>query len=259
MRRLLAPALLLLVLASPAGAQPATSAHESAATDAYDRGDLTTALREFEAAYEETQRPDLLYVIGKLYAARSDCRRAIEHFERFLATGPGPNATDGARAEIARCRAAEPATSATGTSDPATPPTEPGTTDPAAADPATPTVELGAGTSAATGAPHRRRDRWSLALIGSGVAVDLVALLVYQQARAAQCDRVCTGITYDAYQDKESRASNLRATAIVLGGAGTIALGVGVWRRLSRPRERAVDVSVLPTRGGGAVVLDGRF
>ena len=80
---------LALSLATPALAQP-TSPHEAAATEAYDRGDLDTALREFEAAYADTSRPDLLYVIGKLYAARGDCTRAVDHFDRFLDEQPRP-------------------------------------------------------------------------------------------------------------------------------------------------------------------------
>jgi len=87
--RLTLAAALLTATAAAAWAQPASpTAHEAAATAAYQAGDLATALREFEAAYAETSRPELLYPIGKLLAAQGDCPRAIPHFERYPAPGP---------------------------------------------------------------------------------------------------------------------------------------------------------------------------
>ncbi len=246
MRLILALALLVSLTAS-AGAQP-TSPHESAATAAYDRGDLVTALREFEAAYAETQRPDLLYVIGKLLAATGDCRRAIDHFDRFLATGPGPKATEGARTEITACEqklATQPATDPAGGS---------GAASGSASDPIAPST----GSSATAPIDRPSRDRLAMVLVGGGVAIDLLALLVYHQARDAQCDAVCTNITYDEYQAKESRASKLRLTSVALASAGTVMLGVGLYRHLTH-RRRTVDVALLPTTAGATLVLDGRF
>lgn len=234
--RLICAFAILLALTASAAAQP-TSPHETAATAAYDRGDLVTALREFEAAYAETQRPDLLYVIGKLLAATDDCPRAIDHFNRFLATGPGPKATEGARTEIATC---EQKLASRPPPDP-TPPTP----HPTGASPTSPV-------------DRPSRDRLAMVLIGSGVAIDLAALLFYRQARDAQCDTVCTNITYDEYQSREARASRLRLTSVALASAGTLALGVGVYRLVTR-RRRTTDVALLPTADGALFVLDGRF
>lgn len=233
--RVLVP-LVLVALAGAAQAQP-TSKHEAAATAAYDRGDLDTALREFEAAYADTARPDLLYVIGKLYAARGDCTRAIDHFERFLATDPGPNATKGARTEIEKCERA------------AAVPPPPDVTTPEPPVPA----------PAAEPRDQPPRPLLATALVGGGLVLDAAAIVVYLEARKSQCDGVCTGITYDEYRDRESRASNLRLTAVVLGAAGTAAIGVGVWRYLAHRRARHVEVAVMPTAGGGAFVVAGRF
>jgi hypothetical protein len=244
----------LAALATTAAAQP-TSPHEAAATDAYDRGDLPTALREFQIAYAETQRADLLYVIGKLHAATGDCTRAIDHFQRFLVTRPGPKATDGARTEIARCERLLADQRGPGPVGPA----GGGTTT------AAPTETTGsASATAPTLAPpppddRPRRDKLPTVLIGSGVALDLLALLVYHQARDAQCDTVCTEITYDEYQAKEDRAANLRLTSIALASVGTVVLGVGTYRYLARRRARTVDVALVPTTSGAAFVVDGRF
>ena len=96
-------------------------------------------------------------------------------------------------------------------------------------------------------------------LIASGVTVDLLAVLLYTQARGAQCGPVCTGIDYDDYRDHEAKASTLRLASIGFAAAGTTLLGLGVWSYLQHRRERRVDVGVVPTAGGGAVVLGGRF
>lgn len=233
---------LALSIASPALAQP-TSPHESAATAAYDRGDLATALREFEAAYADTARPDLLYVIGKLYAARGDCTRAVDHFHRFLESNPGPNATEGARAEITKC-------------EPVPPPDATVDAAPTPGDTTTPTDTVA---SPAMASDRRGRDRVAKILIASGVTIDLLGLLLYTQARGAQCGPVCTGIDYDAYREKEDQASTLRLTSLGFAAAGTGLLGFGVWSYLKHRRERRVEVGLVPTAGGGAVVLGGRF
>lgn len=240
---------LTLSMASPALAQPA-SPHESAATAAYDRGDLATALREFEAAYADTARPELLYVIGKLYAARGDCTRAVDHFNRFLASNPGPNATEGARAEISKCETSAPAGDTT------------------AADTLSTSTSASAGDAAAGGETPRSpslatarhpRDRVAMILMASGVTIDLLGLLLYTQARGAQCGPVCTGIDYDEYREKEDKASTLRLASLGFAAAGTGLLGFGVWSYLKHRRERRVEVGVVPTADGGAVVLGGSF
>ncbi len=231
--------------AAAAVAQP-TSAHEEVAARAYDAGDLATALREFEAAFAETGRPDLLYAIGKLHAAHGDCPRAIDHFQRFLATGPGPKASDGARAEIATCEAALAA---------AVPAPEPAPVEP---DPSPEAAPLA---PAPTDGPGFYRDLLGTALVGGGVVAGVAAIVFYGQAIDAQCGGpVCTGVTYDQYLEDVERADRLRMRAIVVGGLGGALIAGGVVRYVLHGRsERTVDVAVAPTRGGGSFVVGGRF
>ncbi len=248
--RTMALAVALLVAARPAFAQPA-STHETAATAAYEAGDLATALREFEAAYVETRRPDLLYVIGRLYAEGKDCGRANDHFIRFLATGPGPNASEGANAEIAKCQQvldsqrAAGGGSDRGASPIGTPPSPP--PDPVAV--------------AAVDGRRFFKDKLGLALLGGGVAAEVVAVLIYTQARSAQCgDPVCSNLTYDAYQAAEDQARSRRLTSVIVAGVGGALLAGGVVRYLTRDdRDRETSLSVRPTGGGAEVVLGGRF
>src|SRR6185295_11530530 len=153
------------------------SPHEEAAATAFDAGDTATALTEFEAAYAETQRPDLLYVIGRLYAARDDCARAIEYFKRFLDTGPGPNATQGARKEIATCEA-------TLAAKPQPPPPDVTPPPPDVTPPPSTTVDV---TRTAPAPRPFWKDPAGDALVGGGVALGIAAVIVYSRARAAQC------------------------------------------------------------------------
>src|SRR5688572_24791372 len=172
MRAAIVIVLALALAATTAAAQP-TSPHEAAATEAYDRGDLEVALREFEAAYVDTKRPDLLYVIGKLYAARGNCPRAIEHFEWFLASKPGPNATEGAKAEIEKCTAKASTDGGGESSEPPIP--ESGGGDVVAEpDPGGAAAATGGITTAPS--DRRPRDKLAVVLVGGGVALDLVAL-----------------------------------------------------------------------------------
>ena len=90
--------------AATASAQPVD--HEAAAYQLAADGKLDEALAEFALAYEAAPVPQLLFAMGRVHVMRGDCVRASDHFERFLATRPGPKAVDAARAEIARCEPA---------------------------------------------------------------------------------------------------------------------------------------------------------
>ena len=241
----------LAVAASTAVAQ-APSPHEEAAAKAYAAGDLATALKEFEAAYADAPRPDLLYAIGRLHVARGNCTDAVWYFQRFLATEPGPKATDSATAEIKKCEDTIAAERAAQPPAPESPPAEP--------EPATTVVEPPP--PIADGRSPFYRDLLGNALVGGGVLAGVVGIVLYGQALSAQCgDPVCTGIDYDDFLEQRDRADRLRTNAIIAGGIGGALIIGGVLRyalRDSSPSRR-VDVGVAPAGGGGAVVVGGRF
>lgn len=254
----------LALVASSAAAQP-TSPREAAATAAYEAGDLDTALREFEAAHAETQRADLLYVIGRLHAERKECAKAIDSFQRYLATGPGQTQADAAQVEIAKCKA---------TLDAQRPPAGDGTGGGDATTSGTTTGSAGDGASAAIGATPPAgtaragegsrsftSDKLGMTLLVGGVVAGGAAVMLYVQARGAQCgDPVCTELTYDEYLDAEDRAKTLRLTSLVVAGAGAALLGGGLYRFATRDTgRREPSVSLVPTRDGATLTLRGRF
>ncbi len=241
----------LSLVAGPVVAQP-VSAHETAATAAYEAGDLATAQKEFEAAYAETRRPELLYVIGRVNAERADCAGAIQYFNRYLATDPGPKATEAAQAEIVKCKK----TTGTGT--------EPGSGSGtgSGSDTGSDTGSGSAGTTATgmgTGT-GKGRSKLGLGLLAGGAVAEAGAIVFYMRARGAQCgEPVCSNMTYDEYLEAEDQARSLRLTSIILAGAGGALLAGGLYLYLTRDRGRERTITLVPTSGGAAFVLDGQF
>ncbi|HUQ06255.1 MAG TPA: hypothetical protein VM261_27310 [Kofleriaceae bacterium] len=266
-RTLLASTILGCALAaSAASAQPATSPHEATATAAYEAGDLETALREFEAAYVETRRADLLYVIARLHTERKDCTKGIEYFQRYLATSPGQTQTEAARNEITKCltildaQKPPPDSGGSGTTTD-TPPAGDGNTSSAHPPP------LGGGgtTTTVTASTHDgsssfMSDKLGVGLFLGGLVAEGAAVVLYVQARNAQCgDPVCTDLSYDEYVDAEDKAKKLRLTSVVVAGAGAVLLGGAIYRFATRDQRRAPSVSFVPTHDGAAVTFSGRF
>jgi tetratricopeptide (TPR) repeat protein len=90
------------MLAAPAAhaqdAAPEASAHSHAlelfsdGKTAYKQGDLQTAIKDLEAAYELEPAPVLLYNLARAYEGLGELEKAVSAYERFLAAQP--NAED---------------------------------------------------------------------------------------------------------------------------------------------------------------------
>jgi hypothetical protein len=249
----------VLLAASTALAQPASSSHEAAATAAYEAGDLDTALREFEAAYAETQRADLLYVIGRLHTERKDCNNAISYFQRYLATRPGSTQADAAQSEITKCQTQVPAPADTGGGS-----TTGGTGTDTGAGTGTgdggTSTSITTATTATTDTSGSSMDKLGIGLLAGGVVAEGAAVFLYVKARNTQCgDPVCTTLTYEEYVDAEDKAKSLRLTSIIVAGVGAVLVGGGVYRFATHERKSEPSLSFTPTRGGAALSFSGRF
>lgn len=85
--------LALLLVAAAAQATPPTQeslarTHYAAGEQEYARGRWREALREFQAGYELSPRPEFLINFAQVYRKLGDYERAIAECERFLATAP---------------------------------------------------------------------------------------------------------------------------------------------------------------------------
>lgn len=243
MRAILATAALLAT--SIAVAQPADD-HAARGYQLAADGQLEAALVEFQAAYQATHEPQLLFAMGRIHALRGDCVRANDHFQRFLATQPGPKAVEAATAEIDKCKPAPIAI---------TP--EPGpdaAPDGGAAPPPPPPPVVHPARRSFVGALAHDR----FAQLGAASALVTGGLVVYGLYLSCW-DGVCTG-SYADFADRRDRAPTIAVAAGVVGAAAGALLVTGIVRVALRPDDEAgFDVSVVPTTGGAAVGVAGTF
>lgn len=224
--------------AATAWAQPVD--HEAAAYQLAADGKLDEALAEFALAYDAAPAPQLLFAMGRVHVMRGDCVRANDHFERFLATRPGPKAVDAARAEIARCKPAPVIVE---------PEPEP---DPVIHDEPTP-------------APRAHRASFTSALVHDrfaqlGAVSGVVAggLLIYG-LHLSCWDGVCEG-SYDDYKDKRALAPKIGIAAAGFGVAAGALITAGIVRTLLRSDDaESFGVAAVPLKGGGGLTVAGTF
>lgn len=241
MRAIVATAALLV--SAIAVAQPAD--HAARGYQLAADGQLEAALVEFQAAYQASHEPQLLFAMGRIHALRGDCVRASDHFQRFLATQPGPKAVDAATAEIDRCKPAPIAI---------TPEPRPDAVpDGGIAPPPPPLVVHPARRSFVGALAHDR-----FAQLGAASALVAGGLVVYGLYLSCW-DGVCTG-SYDDFADRRERAPTIAVAAGVVGAAAGALLVTGIVRVALRPDDEAgFDVSIAPTTGGAAVGVAGTF
>jgi len=77
-----------LLIATRAAAQTVDD-HLAKVRELYDKGDFVHARDELLAAYQLDARPELLFALGQVELNLGHFDKAIEYYERFIATGPG--------------------------------------------------------------------------------------------------------------------------------------------------------------------------
>lgn len=99
--------LLALLVCAPAAAQDFAAAgrHFAAAQDAFSQGRFVEAAREFQATYDITRDPVLLFNVGESRERAGDAAGALKSYQAYLAAQPA--ATDRAEVEkrVARLKA----------------------------------------------------------------------------------------------------------------------------------------------------------
>lgn len=63
----------------------------------YDAGQWDSAIAEFQAVWEVTKEPDLVFGIGLAFHKKGDARSALDYFKRYLALAPAGDAANEAR------------------------------------------------------------------------------------------------------------------------------------------------------------------
>ena len=246
--------------APSSGVQPAAEATAreqfEAGRTAYDGGDFEAALGHFEAAYQQSGRPRLLYNIGLAADRLRHDERALEAFRAYLASVPDAEnrveVENRIRAlapvvaeEAAAAQAAEQAAPASAQQAPppeqAAQPRAESEPDHDSALPLGPIVVAGAG----------------VALIGASVVFGLAAKSSEDEYANAP---VTTRAEIDAANDKLDTAQSQATISNVTLGLGLAAVaGAAVWWFLDDGSERPVSAAVVPLREGAFVAVRGSW
>lgn len=260
MQRLLVT-FLVVVAAAPARADEAR-ARAAALYDEgkvrYQAGDYVAAAGKFTEAYEIAQDPVYLFNIAQSYRNAADCKRAYDHYQRFLAEEPAATNADSVRTWL---RELEPCAKRVEELERQAKRVEELERRSASA----PVV---AESPVALRAPSEREiDRGrslrlgGLALVGGG-GVALLAGIVYgvksegyQREVAAACARGCAWEDVAA-RDEAGRAANTRAWIGYVVGGLAIGGGAGLYV-LGTTRVDRVTIS--PAAGGAQVSASLRF
>jgi tetratricopeptide (TPR) repeat protein len=236
--------------AAPGGAAPAPSpdadsrakaaAHFKQGQAFFQRGDYDRALAEYQAAFELSAEPLLVFNIALCHDRANRPEQALADFQRYLAQAPNGPVADEARDDVARltpivdklvadreaARAAEvkppPDVTATRQVVPPRPPAQPS-----------------------------RVPRYVMVAGGVAVLIGATAHVLAWRTR----DRLVSASDPDAYFSDRDTLGLERGVAIggYAVGAATIATGL-VLGLVMRPRG-GLEVSVSPTSGGAAVAV----
>lgn len=237
--------------------EPSGEELEAQAVEAYEGGDFDEAARLFEAAYDASGDPNLLYNIGRVHEEAGKLELAIEYYDRFIhAEGVGLDTRVVASERLSQLR------KVVGEEPPAEPAPEPEET--------TPPEETGVDSTTDDGptddADRERRDRGLLiggsVLLATGGAMAIVggimgglALRTDDRLQTQQLDDPVG--TQEQGQRQALTADVLIPVGAVFAVSGLALLVVRGVRRRSDARN--VSMSVGAGRGTAAVGLRGRF
>ncbi|MDO9021591.1 MAG: hypothetical protein Q8S73_23770 [Deltaproteobacteria bacterium] len=175
------------------------------------------AAREFQAAYELSRRPELLFNLARALENAQRDREALDAYERFAASGaPGIDPVDlRARVEALRARLAPAPVRAT-------PPVTPRAPVAAAPAPSPLRVERPA-------APRSLALPITLLSAGGALLVTGLALGLTVSSTHSDLEARCAGRVCDPVLQADADAGSTRALAgDVLGGVGLAAIAAGV-------------------------------
>jgi tetratricopeptide (TPR) repeat protein len=244
MQRLLIVAVLAIPLGASADPKSDARAHVAKATELHKQNKFAEALGELTTAYALDPQPQLLYAMGQLHVQLGECDQAIAFYERFLASHPDEDVAGATREAIDTCKKNPPPAPTPEHVEPPPPQPQP------QPQPQPPPI-----------ATHDERpwygDWIADGLVAGGVVSGVVAIAMYRNATSAR-DDADHAATYDAYAKLVDTAKTDRTYAIVFGVAGA-ALIAGGATHFFLTRSTAADMAIVPTHGGAAVGIAGRF
>jgi hypothetical protein len=195
-------------------------------------GEHATAIEHFEAAYQRSSAPGLLYNLAQAHRLNGACGPALDFYRRYLATNPTGKKRERTEARIADMEGCLRASAAETSAEPIAPaderPIEVSAAPPPGRDAAT--VE----TPPSLAAPYQRKPRVTYALATGGTAVALGFASGYFAWKA---DRAADRTSAQNWQRPwnmeaagiESAGRRDERIAVVTGLAALVAAGVATW------------------------------
>lgn len=233
----------VIVLGGVARADQASDAMKKG-IDLYKAGKYAEAIPHLEKAYKLDNKPDTLFALAQAQRLAGDCGSAAPNYHKVIEQVSDMNVAKLVQQNLSICEPDAPKKP------------EPKPVDEAreAKDPAKPEVvertvvrEVG------------KTDKLAAAMFGGGMLAVGVAggLYVAASNNADAADRAKSLEDHDLLAD---RATQQRTIMYVAGGAGVAMMGFAIYRWASGGEEQPkTDVSLVPTSGGGQLVVGGRF
>jgi len=228
--------------ADPAGAEPTADGRAKAAAhfkqgQAYFQAqDYDRALAEYQAAFELSAEPLLIFNIALCHDRANRPEQALQDFQRYLSTGPSGSVADEAREDVARL----------------VPIVEKLTADRRATEARK--QDEAAKRAADRAKAQERPDRVRRYVVLAGAAVTVVGATFHVLSWRTR-DRLVNAPDPDAYFTDRDTFKLERGLAIggYSVGAATIVTGL-ILGRVLRPRDE-VQVSVMVTPGGAGLAV----
>jgi tetratricopeptide (TPR) repeat protein len=259
--RFVASALLVLLVATSAHADPQADEKAKAAANAgaalFQKDDFKGAATKFEEAYSINRDPSYLFNIAQAYRHGGDCVRAADYYKRFLEAVPHPPNEEKIRVWYSsQMQCAKEKSAGTEPPKPDEPkPDEPKPDEPKPDEP----IKV-------TPAPHpapsgRHRRGLAIALAGNSIAAFAVGGFFTWDAgylsdrRAAFLDR-CSAVnrcSSAVVNDYDRRGSRARTLAIVGFAVGGVALAASATLYLMSGSTESPPVAITPIEGGAIV------
>lgn len=243
----------IAVLEMTAMADPTAEDHFNIGQQSYDRGDFSTAIQEWRAAYDLSGENDLLFNLAQAMRLSGDCAGAITTYQKFIAGDKTESeqhklAEDFVR-ELAVCSAKPPPISDRPKPAPLAPLTSVGQPKP---------VPM----STSSASPGRTLKIAGLVTGGAGVAL-LATGLVYGHHASSISDEVTiachVSCDWATWKDKDAEGRRDVTIGRVIDGAGIAAIVGGAVLYYVGERRSSVVVSPHYREGGAVVSLIGAW
>ncbi len=208
--------------------------------DQYKAGKYTDAAATLQQAYDLDHKPETLFALAQAQRLSGDCTSAAANYHRVLEQMSDVNTAKLVQQNLALCE-----------KDAPKPEPKP---EPVAA-PTAPAPEPQIVTR--TVVKEGKTDVLAASLFGVGM-LSLGAAGGLYLAASSNADAADKAATLDAHNSLSDKAKAEDVGMVVAAGVGVVAIGYAVFR-WTHGSEPKTEVAAVPTSGGGALWVSGRF